>query len=208
MCSNTCVFLVVLGLKVGSTDVFKATLEVCEPWSGIKRYGDSDSLAHPVQKSVRKLMRNKTWGKADNDSGGLWHQILPHSSGCYCQPHFPDDKTESSRSQVTGQTPLSSQGAGSSVLAPDSSPPPHCPQSCWGSLGTASSQAAYWVTMGRARPHLDESPDGISEHPLGDQGLRESRGSCPCQVHLLRLTSSHVPCRGRCTLFNPDQETK
>lgn len=135
MCSNTCVFLVVLGLKVGSTDVFKATLEVCEPWSGIKRYGDSDSLAHPVQKSVRKLMRNKTWGKADNDSGGLWHQILPHSSGCYCQPHFPDDKTESSRSQVTGQTPLSSQGAGSSVLAPDSSPPPVAPRVAGGALG-------------------------------------------------------------------------
>jgi len=51
---------------VGSTDVFKATLDVCEPWSGIKRYGDSESLAHPVQTSVRKLMRNKTWGNGDN----------------------------------------------------------------------------------------------------------------------------------------------
>ncbi|KAM9103961.1 LOW QUALITY PROTEIN: stabilizer of axonemal microtubules 5 [Megaptera novaeangliae] len=38
MCSNTCVFLAVLGLEVESTEVSKATLEVYEPWSGIKRW--------------------------------------------------------------------------------------------------------------------------------------------------------------------------
>ena len=66
MCSNTCVFLAVLGLEVESTDVSKATLEVYEPWSGIKRYSDSDGLAYPVQKSVRKQTRRKTWGNGDN----------------------------------------------------------------------------------------------------------------------------------------------
>ena len=109
--------------------------------------------------------------------------------------------------EVTGQAPLSSQEARSSGLAPDFSPVTP-PQSFWGAIVIALSQAAYWVTVGRAGPRLDADSDGTSEHPLGDWGQRESQGSGPCQAHLLRLISPHAPSRGKYTPLIPDQETK
>lgn len=107
----------------GGTGVPKGTSEVCEPWSDIKQC--SDSTTEDVGSSCLESAEKQTSRKILENDNNEHTASNPHC--CFLKPHFPDGKTEASRSQVTCLALLSSPEAGSSGLTPVLLP--SCPQS-------------------------------------------------------------------------------